>query len=471
MNRIGNKYFDLLFCMFLIYLTFQVHARRLGDFPNSSCLYFPAQQILLVSSYDGHLYTYDISITQYLNQITLADSGTSTANSSPKRDAVILSNTPNPSPKRGDAASGNISTLHAHREAITCMAWRLGLLFTGSLDGCVRVWNVASRPQYASGMTGAGYWRSCWRAEGMEGNLDSGGGTAEQTCSCAYVSTAKRNNCCQGGNIQYQELEDDCERKVPMLKQDNKVLVDSSCLRKDLKHGSPVTCISVSGCCGEEDCGGLVVGLKDGNVVVWNLSNFVAPTHVLKLHTGEVTCIQWWTDDRNNSAFNNTQPRRINTTVFTPTNDYDFTSGNFGVDNTIDDAQPTDDWVLVSQEIPKDPRILSRHTSSISTESASGRPHPRCRKAQYLVSGGVDGHVVQVEASSGSVVINWHVKEPVTSLVFDGRMIIIGGRSGDIILKDVHSDNGSLLRVLAHPGKTMFSEFCLLRFSASSDYY
>ena len=54
---------------------------------------------------------------------------------------------------------------------------------------------------------------------------------------------------------------------------------------------------------------------------------------------------------------------------------------------------------------------------------------------------------------SGELVWDWLAKEPIACGTWDGRAVLLGGQSGDLIVRDMAA-GVTLCRVMAHPSES-----------------
>ena len=383
----------------------QVLTRRVGDFPISSGLYLPSVNTLLLGSYDAHIYSYllpplDNPPSTQLNSPSPASSAPSAAHMSPAC-----------SPQKGQL--GALKTvLQAHSNPITCLAYANGQIFSGSSDGNVKIWMFATRPTYAGFQTGSGYWRSCDKMrsdqkkdvknvtlEFLRASVDITEKLSTQqspaySCPCLTL---------EGPQLVDTVNNSGCGVLPEVAVEGSKELLHSSYLECELPHDSGVTCISVGSVYDHElyrEDIWLAVGLKSGTVTIWNCAHTDAPRYTVQgLHCGEVTVLCWWSGEAE------AQSQSANTeddmeSVYN-THDYDFTSGNFGRDYSCDEENPQDEWVLVSDAIP---RYYSLNSLSPSiTTTALGGVKRRAKlsasssRAHYLLTGGVDGRATLLD--------------------------------------------------------------------------
>ena len=419
----------------------QVSSRRVGDFNSSSCLYFPSIGSVLISSHDGSLYSYSSLPDRNSN----APSTNSSSEESPKK---VLGRTTT----RKNSLSGSIKMeVKVASSAITSMIWFEKNLYVGSIDGKVSVWSMALRPSYSNYKTGSGFRKSCPYDMKMEELTLLKKGVFHHF-SCPLNGQEKQiglmGQCpCYAVHGKISEPFD-LNYGSYFLPDSSRNLLHPSDFKCSLDHSSPVSCLSAMPTSrGEEEFSYLVVGLKNGDLVLWNVDDLSNPVETLGCHSSTVNAICWWKGkDLIDLSFSSKDANSADLEC-TPTKDYDFSSGNFGTDNTCDVVDPNDDWVLVCENIPRDPRAMSRNSSHVGP-SASGSIKPR-----YLLTGGSDGFIKLVSVNDGCmrIVLEFNVKESISSLCWDGRMVVIGGQSGDLILHDLATGT-TLSRITAHPG-------------------
>ena len=321
------------------------------------------------------------------------------------------------------------------------------------------MWTFTKRPTYAGYLTGSGYWKTCHRRDAGH-DIDQ---QPSYECSCQRVDSAN-------DPLGFRHKTEPTPNTAQLEPQQR--LVSSSQLEHEFVHDSSVTCLNVgrvfdNNTRREEIW--IAVGLKTGALTVWSLGDTALPVYTIDgCHSGEVTVLCWWSggqasgDHRATTAVSEDDRESVY-----DTSDYDFTSGNFGQDNTCDDENPADDWVLVCDSIPKyrslnsvSPSITPTSAGLVNFSSRSLKHRAKFRvsasRPHYLLTGGVDGRVTVVDCVIGCTVSNWLLREPIACASWDGRTALVGGQSGDIIVRDMAADV-TICRVMAHPGERPIS--------------